>query len=148
MLKDMTCRLMTESDIDLVVPLYIHHYNTYEEGQWTRETTYKRIHQVWSREDSICMILERGGEVLGFVMGYFEQYDDIQAYDLVEIVIAHEHQGQGIGTAFMGLIEARVKELGGAMIQLQAVNDEMHTHFYGKLGYKDTRNLVSKAKWL
>ena len=111
-------------------------------------TTYKRIHQVWSREDSLCMILEWGGEVIGFVMGYFEQYDDIAAYDLVEIVIKHEHQGKGIGTAFMELVEARVKELGGAMIQLQAVNDEMHERFYGKLGYRNCKNLVLKSKWL
>ena len=48
MIQEMTCRMMAESDIDLVVPLYIEHYNTYE-----------------------------GGEVIGFVMGYFEQYDDI-----------------------------------------------------------------------
>lgn len=148
MMTEMNCRRMSENDIDRVVPLYIEHYNTYEEGQWTKETTYKRIHQVWSREDSLCMILERGGEVVGFVMGYFEQYDDLQAYDLVEIVIAHAHQGKGIGTAFMGLIEAKVKEMGGSMIQLQAVNDGMHDHFYGKLGYKNTRNLVPKAKWL
>ena len=148
MIQEMTCRMMAESDIDLVVPLYIEHYNTYEDGAWTPKTTYKRIHQVWSREDSLCMILERDGEAVGFVMGYFEQYDDIQAYDLVEIVIAHEYQGKGIGTRFMGLIEDKVKELGGAMIQLEAVNDEMHNSFYGKLGYRDCRNLVLKSKWL
>ena len=127
--SEMTCRMMAESDIDLVVPLYIQHYNTYEGGEWTQKTTYKRIHQVWSREDSLCMILAQDSEVLGFVMGYFEQYDDIQAYDLVEIVIAHEHQGKGIGTQFMELIEAKVKERGGAMIQLEAVNDDMHNSF-------------------
>ena len=146
--SEMTCRMMAERDIDLVVPLYINHYNTYEGGEWTQETTYKRIHQVWSREDSLCMILEQGSEVIGFVMGYFEQYDDIQAYDLVEIVIAHEHQGKGIGTQFMGLIEAKVKELGGAMIQLEAVNDDMHNSFYGKLNYQNCTNLVLKSKWL
>lgn len=147
-MKDMHCRLMAECDIDRVVPMYMEHYNTYEEGQWTREMTYKRIHQVWSREDSLCMILEREGAPIGFVMGYFEQYDDLQAYDLVEIVIDHQYQGQGIGTYLMGLTEAKVKEMGGAMIQLQAVNDEMHEHFYGKLGYKTTRSLVPKGKWL
>ena len=94
------------------------------------------------------MILEQSNEVIGFVMGYFEQYDDIQAYDLVEIVIAHEYQGKGIGTQFMGLIEAKVKELGGAMIQLQAVNDDMHNSFYGKLNYQNCNNLVLKSKWL
>lgn len=148
MVIEMTCRRMEERDIDLVVPLYIAHYNTYEGGAWTPETTRKRIHQVWSREDSLCMILEQGREVLGFVMGYFEQYDDIQVYDLVEIVIVHEHQGKGMGTEFMGLIEAKVRELGGAMIQLQAVNDEMHNRFYGKLGYQNCNNLVLKSKWL
>ena len=141
-------RTMTEQDIDLVVPLYIEHYNNYEDGSWTEETTYKRIHQVWSREDSLCMILEQGNEVLGFAMGYFEQYDDIQAYDLVEIVVAHKYQGQGIGTEFMEWLEAKVKELGGAMIQLQAVNDPMHEGFYGKLDYKNCNNLVLKSKWL
>lgn len=147
-IPSMTCRMMVESDINLVVPLYIEHYNTCEGGEWTQKTTYKRIHQVWSREDSLCMILEQGSEVIGFVMGYFEQYDDIQAYDLVEIVIAHEHQGKGIGTQFMGMIEAKVKELGGAMIQLQAVNDDMHNSFYGKLNYQNCNNLVLKSKWL
>ena len=148
MMQDMTCRMMSERDIDLVAPLYIEHYNTYESGEWTPETTYKRIHQVWSREDSLCMILEQGNEVIGFVMGYFEQYDDIQAYDLVEIVIAHAHQGKGIGAQFMELIEAKVKELGGSMVQLQAVNDDLHNSFYGKLNYQNCKNLVLKSKWL
>lgn len=148
MIKKITCRMMAERDIGLVIPMYIEYYNSCEGGEWTHETTYKRIHQVWSREDSLCMILEQGGEVVGFVMGYFEQYDDIQAYDLVEIVIAHEHQGKGIGTQFMEMIEVKVKEMGGAMIQLQAVNDDMHNNFYGKLDYQNCKNLVLKSKWL
>ena len=78
MIPNMTCRIMAESDIDLIVHLYIGHYNTYEGGAWTQATTYKRIHQVWSREDSLCMILEQDREVIGFVMGYFEQYDDTE----------------------------------------------------------------------
>lgn len=94
------------------------------------------------------MILEQGSEVMGFAMGYFEQYDDIQAYDLVEIVIAHNHQGKGIGTQFMEILEMKVKESGGAMIQLQAVNDDMHDRFYGKLNYQNCNNLVLKSKWL
>ena len=143
-----SCRIMTEADIEKVIPLFIDHYNNYEDGEWTRETTYKRIHQVWSREDALCFILENGEEVLGFVMGYFEQYDDIKAYDLVEIVIAHQYHNQGIGTEFMLEVEKRIKVAGGAMIQLQAVNDEMHEKFYGKLQYNTCNNFVLKSKWL
>ena len=141
-------RIMHESDIDSVIPLYMEHYNIHEGSEWTLSTTYKRIHQVWSHEDSLCLILEEDATVLGFCMGFFEQYDDLTAYDLVEIVIAYHMQSQGIGTQFMLEIERRVKEQGGAMIQLQAVNDDMHEHFYGKLNYQTCSNLVLKSKFL
>ena len=84
----------------------------------------------------------------GVEQGGFHVYFDIQAYDLVEIVIAHRYQGKGIGTRFMELIETKVREYGGAMIQLQAVSDEQHNHFYDKLGFKNCSNLVLKSKWL
>lgn len=45
-------------------------------------------------------------------------------------------------------LEKKVKEAGGAIIQLQAVNDEMHEIFYGKLQYKNAENFVLKTKWI
>jgi hypothetical protein len=45
-------------------------------------------------------------------------------------------------------LERRVKAMGAAMIQLQAVNDNMHEHFYGKLQYGNVRNFVLKVKGL
>lgn len=64
-------------------------------------------------------------------MGYFEQYDDCFAYDLVEIVVDMEQQNKG-----------------AMLIQLQMVNDERHEHFYGSLGYQSATNLVLKTKML
>lgn len=140
--------VMKEQDIAKVIPLYIDYYNKHEGGCWTYETAYKRIHQVWSREDSYCLILEHAQDPIGFAMGYFEQYDDISAYDLIEIVVAAAYQNKGIGANFMAELEKRVKEMGAAIIQLQAVNDEMHEHFYEKLHYKDAKNFVLKVKGL
>lgn len=139
---------MEESDIEKVIPLYIDYYNIHEGSCWTHETTYKRIHQVWSREDSYCLILEHNHMIIGFAMGYFEQYDDLVAYDLVEILISHTYQNKGIGTNFMLELERQVKDKGALMIQLQAVNDEMHEDFYRKLQYKNASNFVLKAKWI
>jgi len=48
----------------------------------------------------------------------------------------------------MAELEERVKEMGAAMVQLVSVNDEMHEHFYGKLGYGDATNLKLKSKFL
>lgn len=148
MLDALICRDMVETDLEQAVSLYMEYYNTYEEGEWTPDTTFRRIHQVWSREDSLCMVLERQGVCIGIALGYLEQYADLQAYDLVEIVIAGAWQNQGIGTWFMGRIEEAARTRGAAMVQLQAVNDEKHEKFYGKLQYKTCTNLILKAKWL
>ena len=144
----MKYRTMTEADICSIVPHYMDYYNTHDGDCWTFDTTYQRIHQVWSREDSLCLILEENDTILGFCMGYFSTYFDLTAYDLVEILIFGQHQNHGIGTAFMRELEHRVKAAGGAMIQLESLNDAMHSHFYGKLGYQDCTNLVLKSKFL
>lgn len=144
----MIYRAMIESDIERVIPLYIEYYNENDDGCWNKETAYKRIHQVWSREDSYCLVLEHDESIIGFAMGYFEQYDDLFAYDLIEILVAAEHQGNGIGTTFMLELEQRVKELGAAMVQLLSVNDSMHEHFYDKLQYENATNFILKTKWL
>lgn len=142
----MNYRMMEEKDFPDVVKLYIDYYNTQENGEWTELTARKRIHQVFSREDSFCMVLEEAGIILAFAMGYFEQYDDCSAYDLIEIVVAGGYQKQGIGTAFMKELEKRVKEAGAMLIQLESVNDSAHERFYGRLGYQTASNLVLKSK--
>lgn len=139
---------MGEPDISRVIPLYLRQYNDAEGDSWTPEIVYRRIHQVWSREDSLCLIMERDGEPLGFTMGYLEAFYDLDAYYLAEIVIDHAEQGQGLGTRLMSELETAVKKRGGSMIQLASVNDEMHRHFYGKLGFQDAGNLVLKSKFL
>ena len=144
----MEYRPFTLEDLPRTAKLYVDYYNAYEYGEGTIETTTKRIHQVMTREDAFGLLLEDKGRLLGFAMGYFEQYDDCQAYDLIEIVVAGERQNQGLGTAFMRELERRVREKGAMLIQLQSVNDAKHEHFYDKLGFKDAKNLVLKTKML
>lgn len=141
-------RKMNEEDIEKIVPMYIEYYNNHEDAEWTTETTYKRIHQVWSREDSYCLLWENKNDIVAFAIGYFEQYDDCFAYDLVEIVVATQLQNKGYGSRFMKELESCVKNKGAMLIQLQSVNDDLHNHFYGILGYKDASNLVLKTKIL
>lgn len=144
----MEVREMKLSDIKAVLPMYLAYYNDQEDGCWTEESAGKRIHQVLSMEDSYSLILEDGNLVLGFVMGYFKQYNDIVGYTLEEIVIAFEHQNKGIRSALLQEIERRVRERGASCVELQAVLDERHERYYGKAGYRNASNFVMKVKWL
>lgn len=143
----MTCRVMTMEDIETVLPVYIDYYNKHEDCCWTEKTAGKRIHQVLSMDDSYALILEDNNVIVGFAMGYFEQYDDIISYVLEEIVVAYEYQNKGIGSRFLAEIENRVKEKGAAGVELKAVNDEHHERYYGKADYRGVQNFVLKVKW-
>lgn len=144
----MQIEIMDTKDIDLVVPIYIDYYNNHEDSCWTESTARRRIRQVLKTEDSYSLIMKAAnGEVCGFVMGYFKQYDDIVGYTLEEILIAHKYQNKGLGSILLAELEARVKEAGASCVELQAVKDEMHERYYGKAGYRDAKNFVMKVKW-
>ena len=144
----MNIRKMKVSDIDSVLWLYIDYYNRVENGCWTEEKAKKRLHQVLTIEDSYSLILFEEDIVIGFAMGYFKQYDDILGYTLEEIVIKSDKQNRGYGSSLLSELESRVREKGASLIELQAVNDEMHSHFYGRFGCADAENFVLKVKWL
>lgn len=143
----MNYREILLKDIEKLWPLYIDYYNNCEGGCWTYEAAYKRIHQVLSIEDAYGLLLEEEEKVIGFAVGYFQQYDDIQSYVLEEILIDRDHQGKGLGTAFLAELEKRVKALGTACVELKAVKDEMHEHYYTKAGFHPVKNFVLKVKW-
>ena len=139
---------MTLEDVSTVLPLYIDWYNGCEGGCWTEETAGKRIRQVLTIEGSYSLLMrDEDGESVGFVMGYFKQYDDIVGYTLEEIVIAAKHQHRGLGSALLKEVENRAREKGASCVELQAVRDELHERYYGKAGYRDASNFVMKVKW-
>ncbi len=47
---------LTEENLDKVVHNYIDYYNSCEDGCWTYEKAYKRIHQVMTIEDAECLV--------------------------------------------------------------------------------------------
>lgn len=139
---------MLQDDIGLVLPFYIEHYNEYEGNCWTEKTAGKRIRQLFSIDDNYALIMKDcDDKAIGFVIGYFKQYDDLIAYTLEEIVISHSEQNKGYGTMLLSELEKRVKEKGGAGIELQAVKDQMHEKYYGKAGFHDADNFTMKCKW-
>ena len=145
----MNYRLMTEQDLEYVVQKNIEYYNSVEDCCWTFEKTYKRIHQVLTIEDSMCMVqMDDDNNITGYLMGYFKEFDDIRGYFLEEVVIFKEFQGKGYGTDLMKTLEQEARKNDASIIELNSVNDEMHKHFYSKLSYYETKNFVMMGKFL
>ena len=137
---------LIEENLEEVVKNYVEYYNTCENGCWTYEKAYKRIHQVMTIEDSECMVLYEKEELIGFLMGYYKEFDDLKAYFLEEIVIFLDYQNQGYGTAFLEKLEEVIRKNGAEHVELLSVNDEHHMHFYEKLGFYGAKNLIMMGK--
>ena len=145
----MNYRIMTEQDLEYVVTKNIEYYNTVEDCCWTYEKAYKRIHQVLTMEDSMCLGQTDDRDVItGYLMGYFKEFDDIRGYFLEEIVIFKGFQGKGYGTDFLRNLEQEVKKNGASIIEFNSVNDDMHKQFYSKLSFYEVKNFVMMGKFL
>ncbi len=144
----MNYRKMTLQDMPEVVEKYVDYYNNEEECCWTVEKAGRRIHQVLAMEGSLCLLqCDDDGVLCGFAMGYLKEFDDITGYYLEEIVIFRGFQNRGYGTELMQHLEQAVKEHGAVHIDLSSVNDDMHRHFYSKLGYYATENFSMMGKF-
>lgn len=137
---------LTEENLDWIVRNYVDYYNTHENGCWTYEKAYKRIHQVMTIEDAECMVQYDDGKITGFVMGYYKEFDDLKAYFLEEIVIFAEYQNKGYGVMFLKELEEVVRCNGVEHLELISVNDEHHMHFYKKAGFYAASNLAMMGK--
>lgn len=138
--------IMTGPDVPEIAEAYMEYYNRHENGCWQYEKAYKRIHQIVTIEDSLCLIQREQGQITGFEIGFFKEYDDLTAFYLEEIVILADYQNKGYGTALLQEIERRAKERGAEHIELVSVNDAHHMRFYSSFGMYAATNLKVMGK--
>lgn len=137
---------MDKINIFDVVNEYVNYYNNYENGFWTKEKAYKRIHQIMSMDDSLCYLQYDDDKLVGFVMSYYKEFDDLKALYIEEIVVFKEYQNKGYGKEMMNHIEKEAINSGVEHIELLSVNDAHHKHFYESLGYYSASNLSLMGK--
>lgn len=139
---------MNDDNMDSVIKKYIEYYNNVENGCWSYEKAYKRIHQVMTMEGSLCYLQYDNQSLVGFLMGYYKEFDDLMAFFIEEIVIFADCHNKGYGSELMTTLQNEVSANGAEHIELISVNDLHHIHFYEKLGYYKANNLVMMGKHL
>lgn len=142
----MNYKKLTKDLLDLVIKEYISYYNEIEDGMWSYDLAYKRISQIITIDDSLCLVQYDGDRPVGFLMAYYMTYDDLVGLFIEEILIFKDHQRKGYGKAFMAYVQELAKKDGASMVELISVNDKAHLEFYRSLGYYKADNLVLLGK--
>ncbi len=137
----LTYRLFEPKFMDALVQLYRSAYNA-TGGCWTTETAHRRLHQITSMEDSLVLLQWEGERLIGFLMGWFKQFDDCRGFYLEEILVAAERRNRGYGSALLQELERLLRQQKCAWIELLTTTEEPHQRFYGKHGYSRSNQLV------
>lgn len=83
------------------------------------------------------------GKLVAISMGAIHHWWEGANYNIEELCVDPDYQGQGIGTKFVSLIEEETKKRGLAGIFLQTDADKPSFKFYEKLGFQNLTLHVS-----
>ncbi len=86
------------------------------------------------------------GKLAGMSVGKVSHWWEGTNYNIAELCISPDYQGQGIGSKFLELIEQCVREKGIVGIFLQTDNDKPSYPFYLKNGFGNLDKHVSLYK--
>ena len=144
----MNYETMTEAYVDEIAKLYMDYYNNHTDGCWTYEKAYRRIHQMMTIENSLCLVQKDDkGHPTGIAIGFIVEFDDRSFYELEEILVFAEYQNKGYGRQLLAEVENRVQECGASLIELICPDDEHHRRFYGGFGMEESTNLKIMKKY-
>lgn len=138
---------LTIENLEELIKRYIRYYNS-EDGEWTYDLAKKRLEQIFLTPDFYGIGLYNRSELLGFAIGWFKQFDDIQLFYLEEILVFKEYQNKGFGGTILKELESSVKILGAHKINLLTTHEDKHQNFYSRLGYKKSDFLIPMVKKL
>lgn len=143
----MKIEILQEADLHTFSPFYANYFNM-EGDQWSEERAYRRLHQMWSVEDSICLKAIKNNTIQGILMGYLNWFDQAPLLHIFEILVLKNSQHQGIGLKLLQEAESIAKAKGATAATLETLDDELHENFYRKGGYHTNSHLVFKKKKL
>ena len=143
----MKIEALQEADLYAFAPLYADYFNA-EGDKWTNELAYRRLHQMWSIEDSICLKAIEDNTIQGILMGYLNWFDQAPLFHIFEILVLKNSQNQGNGSKLLQEAESIANAKGATAVTLESLDDELHENFYGKAGYLTNSHLLFKKKIL
>lgn len=136
---------LTIEDLETLMNKYIIYYNA-EGGNWTYDLAKKRLEQIFLIPYFYGIGLYNESELLGFAIGWFKQFDDIQLFYVEEILVFREYQNKGLGSKILQELESLVKKQGAQKIDLSTTYEDTHQKFYSRLGYKKSDFLIPMYK--
>ncbi|WAC21726.1 GNAT family N-acetyltransferase [Luteolibacter sp. SL250] len=142
-----THRPFLPSDLDACTDLFV---ATFAQPPWSetwgRDVALARLAQLAGTPGFYGVVAEGEKGPVGFVMGISQPWPGGNHYYLQEACVDHRFQRQGVGTALMAWLSARVEEQGNRRIYLLTARDDVAEAFYSKIGFYTSPRMILMAR--
>ena len=114
--------------------------------RWSEKRAIKKIREYY--KDNLIFVMEVEKEVVGFIIGSLNTWDDGIRGIIDEVVVSSKFQGKGYGTKLIKHFENFLKKKGVKKLSLFSFTKSKAFKLYKKLGFKkeDFVSMIKKLK--
>ena len=110
--------------------------------KWSTDHAFDRLGNFMSNNQSISLVAETQGRVVGFLIGEIEQWQATMHFHLKEICIQPEFQRRGVGRSLCEKLMILLNQVGVTHIFLITHRRGAAQDFYTALGFSQNQNQV------
>ncbi len=136
---DFEVRAARDDEVEALIPLYEWLFAPpgSRPPSWDERRAAVALRQAIESHDSVVLVAEAGGELIGFLTGYQDMHSVRFGYRAwVEDFAVHpERRSQGVGKALLGAAKAWARERGATHLELDSADQRKDAHrFYEREG--------------
>ena len=140
-------RNLTKEDLEECSVLYTQVFNGEPwNDEWTTESATKRLQDIFISANFLGFVYVNEGKIIGSVLGNLEHFYDGIHYNLREMFISSELQGNGAGSILMNSLEKELSNLGVNTIILFTSKGNRTSNFYIKNGFSEYFTMAMMGK--
>lgn len=145
----MNIQLLVEEDLPACATLFADVFSDPPWNEtWLVEAVTRRMDECWRTPDFVGLGAKNKGDLVGFALGFVEQWHTTRHFQLKEMCVAPELQRHGVGSDLMRSLEDHLRETGVSKIILHTARDSDAQAFYDQRGFYTSVKIVMMSKWL
>lgn len=138
---------ITEEMLDELTQLFVDVFNAPPWNDlWSVEQARTRLHDIMRRPKFFGIADYRDNRLVGMIMGHGEQSFDGIHFQILELCIANEMKGQGIGSDMLTELTNYLESRGVSCVYLLTMRGVNTEGFYSKHGFKTSEQMCIMSK--